>query len=100
MIMLLAVCGFLLNIIVTWSRKGKQIACGTKTGEIVFHDTNADLKKKISRPKQLSESHQVQYIEWLEDRSLLVIYVSQDNETCVFQILEDKETVFINFIKF
>jgi hypothetical protein len=52
------------------------------------------LKKKISRPEKLSDSFKVQFIEWLEVRSFLVIYVSQENETFVFQILEDKETVF------
>ena len=86
--------------IVTWSRKGKQIACGTKTGEILFFNTNADLKNKISRPEQLSEPCYVQYIEWLQDKSFLVFYICQDQETRVIQILQDKDKVIIGLFIF
>lgn len=82
---------------ITWSRRGKQIACGTKNGEILFYNSDAQLKNTISRPEKVSESYHIQYIEWLEDRSFLVLYASKDKDVLVFQILQDKDSVFFKF---
>ncbi len=91
------IVSLLYNIIVTWSRKGKRIACGTISGEILFYTTTGELKKKIKRPEKLKEG-KVQFIQWVEDVSFFVIYVSPTNETTCFQILDDKETVCLKLL--
>ncbi|OAJ41146.1 hypothetical protein BDEG_24791 [Batrachochytrium dendrobatidis JEL423] len=82
---------------ISWSRKGKQIACGTKNGHILRITPNGEVKRDIPNPPQL-ETGSVSQILWLEDRVLVGVYSEAQSDpdyppaTSIYVVEQDAQS--------
>lgn len=70
-----------------WSRKGKQLACGTASGTIIRVSLDGSVKGTIPAPPALPADSSVRHILWLENSVFLVAYACDSDEPAVmFQV--------------
>lgn len=55
-----------------WSKKGKQLACGTTTGQIVRILLDGTVKNTIAAPNGVSSS--VNHVIWVETKVFIAVY--------------------------
>ncbi|KAI9598819.1 hypothetical protein BDF19DRAFT_189250 [Syncephalis fuscata] len=63
-----------------WSRRGKQIICGMKSGLIRQYTPTGELKREIACPPSLSQPSTVQATLWIETNVILAIYAPGPDE--------------------
>ncbi|KDN41082.1 hypothetical protein K437DRAFT_249803 [Tilletiaria anomala UBC 951] len=92
---------------ICWSVKGKQLALGLVTGEIVQFTPAGEQKDTIVKPEGLSANFCVADLRWIENHVFLATYssaastdadLSEDDQ--VFVILRDASTKQIKFVHF
>ncbi|GAC97179.1 hypothetical protein PHSY_004764 [Pseudozyma hubeiensis SY62] len=93
---------------VCWSVKGKQVAVGLESGEIVQITPEGEPKDRIARPESLQGSYYVSDLRWLENHVFVATYnlpssgsTDDDPEHSyeVYTILRDAKQSTITFAK-
>ncbi len=93
---------------VCWSVKGKQVAVGLETGEVVQVTPEGEPKDRIAKPESLDGSYYVSDLRWLENHIFVATYnlpssgnPDDDPEHSyeVFTILRDAKAAEITFAK-
>ncbi|KAJ1342386.1 hypothetical protein BSLG_003071 [Batrachochytrium salamandrivorans] len=82
----------------SWSRKGKQLACGTADGKILQISPSGEVKREISRPSvPLPDAAQVLQVLWVEDRVFVAIFAETSTDpsypprTQIFIVSQDPQ---------
>ncbi|OZJ06763.1 hypothetical protein BZG36_00416 [Bifiguratus adelaidae] len=63
---------------ISWSPKGKQLACGFKDGSIKQYGVDGSQKAVMDPPHQLDAKHYVGALKWVDNLYLLAVYVGDD----------------------
>ncbi|KAH9264886.1 hypothetical protein BASA83_011633 [Batrachochytrium salamandrivorans] len=82
----------------SWSRKGKQLACGTADGKILQISPSGEVKREIPRPSvPLPDAAQVLQVLWVEDRVFVAIFAETSTDpsypprTQIFIVSQDPQ---------
>ncbi|KAI9348779.1 hypothetical protein DFJ73DRAFT_428906 [Zopfochytrium polystomum] len=72
---------------ISWSRRGKQLACGTKDGKIVQLNLEGVVKNETPPPEGLVEGAKMGELLWLEDKVFLAVYSDAEEVTSLIYVV-------------